>query len=188
MRVRRREQFYDVLQQATASFKSIIDPALPPRPLVGINGEIYLRSNAFSNRDLVKACEEAGLEVIVSPVGEWMKYTAHRNLEDSVKDRNFKKIISSYLKKLIQERDEHRVSGHYRELLDGREPSTASRSSKTDLTSSDSTSSDSSALSAEPRITGMSSPGKSYDDNSSRTSNSTRSRSSSSSTMSTLFR
>ncbi len=132
-RVRRREPFYDVLQQATAAFKSIIDPELPPRPLVGINGEIYLRSNCFSNRDLAKACEEVGLEVIVSPVGEWLKYTAHRNLEDAVKDRNFRKIISSYLKKLIQERDEHKVSSHYRELLDGREPSTAAVLAKSDL-------------------------------------------------------
>src|SRR5690606_15973544 len=46
----------------------------------------------------------------------------------------------------------------------------------------------SSAFSAEPRITGMSSPGKSYSLRSSRTSSSTSSRSSSSSTMAHLFR
>jgi len=132
-RVRRKEAFYDVLQQATAAFRSLIDPALPPRPLIGINGEIFLRSNQFSNRNLVKACEEAGLEVIVSPVGEWMKYTAYRNLEDAVKDRNFRKMLSSYLKKLVQERDEHRVSSYYREMLDGREPSTAAILAKSDL-------------------------------------------------------
>jgi len=132
-RVRRKERFYDVLQQATAAFKSLIDPELPPRPLIGINGEIYLRSNRFSNRDLVKECEAAGLEVIVSPVGEWLKYTAHRNLEDAVKDRNFRKMLSSYLKKLVQERDEHRVSSHYHELLNGREPSTAAILAKSDI-------------------------------------------------------
>ena len=132
-RVRSKEPFYDVLQQATAAFKSLIDPALPPRPLIGINGEIFLRSNQFSNRNLVKACEEAGLEVIVSPVGEWMKYTAYRNLEDAVKDRNFRKMLSSFLKKLVQEHDEHKVSSYYREMLDGREPSTAAILAKSDL-------------------------------------------------------
>ena len=132
-RVRSKEPFYDVLQQATAAFKSIVDPDLPLRPLIGINGEIFLRSNRFSNRDLVKECEEAGLEVIVSPVGEWMKYTAHRNLEDAVKDRNFRKMLSSYLKKLIQERDEHKVSSYYHEMLNGREPSTAAILAKSDL-------------------------------------------------------
>jgi len=47
---------------------------------------------------------------------------------------------------------------------------------------------DSSALSADPRMIGMSSPGKPKLDSSSRSSNSTSSSSSSSSIMSTLFR
>ncbi len=132
-RVSRKENFYDVLRQATAAFKRLADHSLPPRPLVGINGEIYLRSNRFSNRDLARVCEEAGLEVIVSPVGEWIKYTAHRNLEDAVRDRRLKKILASYLKKLVQERDEHRVSGYYHEMLDGREPSTAAMLARSDL-------------------------------------------------------
>ena len=46
----------------------------------------------------------------------------------------------------------------------------------------------SSAISAEPRMIGILSPGKLYFDSSSRTSSSTRSNSSGSSTMSTLFR
>jgi len=132
-RVGRKENFDDVLRQATAEFKLLIDPDLPMRPLVGINGEIFLRSNRFSNCDLVKVCEEAGLEVIVSPVGEWIKYTSHRNLEDAVKDRKIKKALTSYLKKLVQERDEHRVSSYYRDMLDGREPSTAVILAKSDL-------------------------------------------------------
>ena len=78
------------------NLKMLIDSTLPRRPLVGINGEIYLRSNRFSNKDLVKTCEKAGLEVVVSPMGEWMKYTSHRNLEDAVKDKKFKKMIISY--------------------------------------------------------------------------------------------
>ncbi len=65
--------------------------------------------------------------------------------------------------------------------------STASISSWIDFVSSFSSSA-ASAFSAEPRIIGMSSPGKSYFDKSSRISSSTSSSSSSSSTMSTLFR
>ena len=132
-RVRRKENFDDVLRQATAEFKLLIDPDLPLRPLVGINGEIFLRSNRFSNNDLAKVCEDAGLEVIVSPVGEWIKYTSYRNVEDAVKDRKIKKAVTSYIKKLIQERDEHRVTSYYREMLDGREPSTAAILAKSDL-------------------------------------------------------
>jgi predicted CoA-substrate-specific enzyme activase len=132
-RIRHKENFDDLLREATSEFKSLIDPDLPPRPLVGINGEIYLRSNRFSNSDLVKVCEEAGLEVIVSPMGEWIKYTSYRNLEDAIKDRKIRKTVKSYIKKRIQEHDEHRVSGYYREMLDGREPSTAAILAKSNL-------------------------------------------------------
>ncbi|MFC1991039.1 acyl-CoA dehydratase activase, partial [Chloroflexota bacterium] len=123
-RVRRKENFDDILRQATLEFQSLIDPNLPIRPLIGINGEIFLRSNRFSNNDLVKACEAAGLEVIVSPVGEWIKYTSYRNVEDAVKNREITKMVKSYVKKRVQEHDEQRIASHYRALLNGREPST----------------------------------------------------------------
>ena len=132
-RVRHKENFDNLLRQAAAEFKLLIDPDLPMRPLVGINGEIYLRSNQFSNNNLVKVCEEAGLEAIVSPMGEWIKYTSYRNFEDALKDRKLKKAVTSYIKKRVQEHDEHRVASYYREMLDGREPSTAAILAKSNL-------------------------------------------------------
>ncbi|MBI4294720.1 MAG: hypothetical protein HY669_00965 [Chloroflexi bacterium] len=123
--VRRHEKFDGILRQASAEFRSLIDPDMPPRPLVGINGEIFLRSNRFSNSDLVKVCEEAGLEVVVSPIGEWIKYTSHRSVEDALRDRGIRKIVTSYIKKLVQEYDERRIARHFRGMVDGREPSIA---------------------------------------------------------------
>jgi predicted CoA-substrate-specific enzyme activase len=124
-RVRAKETYDDVLQQATSEFKSVIAPDLPRRPLVGVNGEIFLRSNKFSNGDLARVCEEAGLEVVVSSVGEWIKYTSHRNLEDVTRERNVKKIMVGYIKKLVQERDEHSVAINCWALVGATEPSIA---------------------------------------------------------------
>jgi len=132
-RVVKKEKFDDVLRQATTDFKSLINLDLPRRPLVGINGEIYLRSNRFSNRDLVKVCEDAGLEVIVSSVGEWGRYIAHRHLEDALKDRKIKKILTSYIMKHVLEHDDHRVAGSYREILHESEPPVATILSKSKL-------------------------------------------------------
>jgi predicted nucleotide-binding protein (sugar kinase/HSP70/actin superfamily) len=123
--LRRKEAFDDVLRQAAMEFKALIDSSLPRRPLVGINGEIYLRSNKFSNSNLVRACEDAGLEVVVAPMGEWIKYTSYRNLEDAVKDKKFKKIVNSYVRKRIQEHDEHSVAAHFNGSDDGKELSTS---------------------------------------------------------------
>jgi predicted CoA-substrate-specific enzyme activase len=122
---RLKRPFSHVLQEATAAFKDLVDVGQARRPLVGINGEIYLRSNRFSNGDLVKNCEKAGLEVVVSPVQEWLKYTSYRNLEDAVKDGELLRVIKSYLRKQVQERDEHAIARHYRDLVPEREPSTA---------------------------------------------------------------
>jgi predicted nucleotide-binding protein (sugar kinase/HSP70/actin superfamily) len=123
-RVREKEGFNDILSQVSSDFKSLIDPEIPRRPLVGVNGEIFLRSNRFSNQDLVRECEKAGLEVVVSSIGEWMKYVFHRHVEDAVRDRKFLKALVSYIIKRVWERDEHKVIEHYESLVDTREPST----------------------------------------------------------------
>jgi predicted CoA-substrate-specific enzyme activase len=123
-RVRNKESFDDVLRQLSSDFKSLIDPGLPRKPLVGINGEIFLRSNRFSNQDLVRECEKAGLEVVVSSIGEWMKYIFYRHVEDAVRDRKFLKALISYIIKRAWEHDEHKVIKHYQNLVDMKEPST----------------------------------------------------------------
>jgi predicted nucleotide-binding protein (sugar kinase/HSP70/actin superfamily) len=121
--IRKREKFDHYLREVTTRFEALIDTDKPRRPIVGINGEIYLRSNRFSNRDLVRECEKAGLEVIVSPIGEWLKYITHRNIEDGIRERRLKKILIGYLRQLQLERDERSVISNFKKLIDSREPS-----------------------------------------------------------------
>jgi len=123
-RIRHKENFDDILSQVTSDFRSLIERELPRKPLVGINGEIFLRSNRFSNQDLVRECEKAGLEVAVSSIGEWMKYICYRHVEDAVRDRKFLKALISYVIKRVWEHDEHTAAKHFRDLVDVIEPST----------------------------------------------------------------
>jgi predicted CoA-substrate-specific enzyme activase len=120
----RKGDFNGVMKEAVSAFAGLIDRDLPRRPVVGINGEIFLRSNDFSNSNLVRECENAGLEVVVSPLGEWFKYTAYRNLEDATRDKLLKKSLLSYIKKRVQEHDENAVASLCTALLDEKEPST----------------------------------------------------------------
>ncbi len=117
--------FDDILKQATAAFKALVNSDIPGKPLIGINGEIYLRSNRFSNNDLVREWEKAGLEAVVAPMGEWMKYTSYRNLEDVIRFKKTSKILGSFIKKLIQEGDEQTVARNFNGYIDTHEPSTA---------------------------------------------------------------
>jgi len=119
-----REGVDDVLHRATPDFKHLVDLELPRRPVVGINGEIFLRSNRFANQDLVKECEKAGLEVVVSSVSEWFKYILYRHVEDAVNDRKFAKALISYGIKRVWNHDEHGVYKYFRDLIDGEEAPT----------------------------------------------------------------
>ncbi len=109
-RAEKKEKFYDLLMQAAQEFKELVDSTVPPKPLVGINGEIYLRTNRFSNRDLVKVCEKSGLEVVVSPIIEWGNYVVHRYLEDALKEHRVGKIVSSYVIGRVLKHDELQVA------------------------------------------------------------------------------
>ncbi len=120
----KKEPLDELLQDATAKFKALIDPEIPRRPLVGINGEIFLRSNKFSNSNLVKECEKAGLDVVVSPIGEWIKYITHRNIEDGVRDRDLQRVLTGYIRRFLLNRDEHSVAVNFEGLIDTKEPTT----------------------------------------------------------------
>jgi len=110
------------LKEAVAEFSSIIDPDIPRRPLVGVNGEIFLRTNRFSNCDLARECEKAGMEVLIAPMGEWLNYVTHRYIEDAVKFRNIKKLVRGQIKKRIQSSDERSVARNFAGLFDMHDP------------------------------------------------------------------
>ena len=122
-RIRQKQDLNQLLRQASSEFASLIDAGMPQKPLVGINGEAYLRANEFSNKDLVRVCEESGLEVVLSPVTEWIKYTSFRKLEDAIKNRKALEIIKSFISKSIQERDEKSIANCFGDEL-GKEIST----------------------------------------------------------------
>jgi predicted nucleotide-binding protein (sugar kinase/HSP70/actin superfamily) len=122
-RIRSKEALDNVLRNAISDFTSIIDRDKPGRPRVGINGEIFLRSNRFSNNDLERECEKAGLEVVVSPIGEWITYITHRNIEDRIREREVKKAIAGYIRKLLQKYDERSVAANFKDFLDIKDPS-----------------------------------------------------------------
>jgi predicted nucleotide-binding protein (sugar kinase/HSP70/actin superfamily) len=108
-KIRRKQDLNGLLRTASSEFVSVIDHDLPRRPLIGINGEAYLRANRFSNRDLVRVCEEAGLEVVLSQNIEWINYTAFRKLEDAINNRKTSQIVKSFISKSIQDHDENSI-------------------------------------------------------------------------------
>ena len=52
------ERILEELEGVIKEGKAIIDPAVPPKPLIGVVGEIYLRTHVQSNQDVIRVIEK----------------------------------------------------------------------------------------------------------------------------------
>jgi predicted nucleotide-binding protein (sugar kinase/HSP70/actin superfamily) len=72
------------LERLAKQAKEMIDPAIPPKPLIGMIGEIYLRTHRPSNQEIIRLLEEHGAEVVNASLAEWINYVSY---ESSRKER-----------------------------------------------------------------------------------------------------
>jgi len=63
--------------------KSLVDPTIPQKPLIGVVGEIYLRTHVHANQDVIRKLEEHGAEVVNASIAEWVNYTTYDKLRDA---------------------------------------------------------------------------------------------------------
>jgi predicted nucleotide-binding protein (sugar kinase/HSP70/actin superfamily) len=107
------------------------------KPLIGVVGEIFCRLNSFGNSELVRRLEEAGAEVWLNDLSEWIWYT---NVDQSRALRLYGRQISlealsAHIRNHIQRKDEHALLAvfhedfygyeepkHVQEVLDYAEP------------------------------------------------------------------
>jgi predicted nucleotide-binding protein (sugar kinase/HSP70/actin superfamily) len=115
----------DVMPDIGRMFEAIPVDKRERKPVIGAVGEIFLRSNAFSNSQIVRKLEALGTEVWVAPFGEWIFYVNHRYMEDCREDGRYLDWLKAYLKEAVQKHDEHRMVKPVEDLLRNRhEPST----------------------------------------------------------------
>jgi predicted nucleotide-binding protein (sugar kinase/HSP70/actin superfamily) len=73
----------DKLEEITKNGRVLIDPAIPPKPLIGIVGEIFLRMHVDSNQDVIRVLERYGAEVVNSSLAEWVNYITYGQLREN---------------------------------------------------------------------------------------------------------
>ncbi len=94
------------------------------RPLIGVVGEIFLRSNEFSNEDLVRKIERFGGEVLLAPISEWIFYTNFTSKRRNLDQRRYAEFARDWLKDRYQRRREKKYVGAVGSILgNGHEPS-----------------------------------------------------------------
>ncbi len=72
---------------------------IPPKPRIGIVGEIYLRTHTHANQDLIRKLESYGAEVVNASIAEWVNYTSYDRLREAkielkwhLKQRRFSRL------------------------------------------------------------------------------------------------
>jgi predicted nucleotide-binding protein (sugar kinase/HSP70/actin superfamily) len=84
------------------------------KPIIGLVGEIYLRSHPFSNNRLIERIEELGGEVWQATTQEWVMFVSQWLQRDSWERGDYKGFLRAYLKRYFQKRDEKSISGLFK--------------------------------------------------------------------------
>ncbi|MBW1702922.1 MAG: CoA activase [Deltaproteobacteria bacterium] len=126
------DKILDKLEEIVEEGKTIIDFTIPPKPLIGIVGEIYLRTQVHANQDVIRVLERYGAEVVNASIAEWVNYTTYDKLRDArigfrlnLKQLRFgpmrdhlKKILGFGGELLYQESKQKKVYKRVRSLID----------------------------------------------------------------------
>jgi len=84
------------------------------RPLIGVVGEIYVRSNEFANSFLVRKLERFGAEVVMATFQEWVNYIAYERREMCWQRGYIWGFVKEWLTEFVARWDEGRAARIFR--------------------------------------------------------------------------
>jgi predicted CoA-substrate-specific enzyme activase len=125
------KKLYQSLRNNTKNYKNSLEETLKGirrdfenlsryngrKPLIGIIGEIFVRSHKFSNENLIRKVEALGGEVWLAPVEEWIYYVNFMGLKKALLKKERSGIISFLLKEFFQKRIEHKLAKYFKGFL-----------------------------------------------------------------------
>jgi len=121
--IEKRKDLAPALSSAYEDFMAI-DIVERSKPVIGVVGEIYIRSNRFSNENVVGQIEKLGGEAWVAPISEWLLYVNTTAKSSALMNRSWKELLKAYLTAWVQHKDEQRfLSSFNGSLRSLREPS-----------------------------------------------------------------
>lgn len=104
------EDIFDVLEEVRNKIYAIPIDDSDRRPLIGIVGEVFVRTNSFSNNNIVAEVERLGGEALLPPFTEWIMYTNFTRKRGNLTSRDYKSFFITWIKDKVQKKDEHRMA------------------------------------------------------------------------------
>ena len=100
-------------REARSTFEGIATDRSHPRPRIGIVGEVFVRSNQFTNNFMVRKIETLGGEAVLPPFEEWVNYIGWSRKADARMANNWKRLLVEKITDLIQGREKHKVLSQF---------------------------------------------------------------------------
>ncbi len=100
---------HSLMRRAASEFADLPRPEATRKPVVGIVGEIYVRSNPFANEFLVRRLEDLGMEVWMPPMGEWVHYVTYTSKVNARRNRQLREWMRLQMESMVQERLEQNL-------------------------------------------------------------------------------
>ncbi len=123
--VKEKGKLSGVMKKINKQFQNIPLDRKDKKPKIGIVGEIYIRSNRFSNYNLIRTLEDLGAEVYLTPTTEWLYYVNYLNQRRSWGKKSYLEFLSFWIKGKYQKSDAHSLECCFADILsNGKEPST----------------------------------------------------------------
>ncbi|MGB9715838.1 MAG: acyl-CoA dehydratase activase [Thermodesulfovibrionales bacterium] len=116
LRQKNNDELDEILREMRKDFENI-RVYKERKPLIGIIGEIFVRSHKFSNENLVRKIEALGGEAWLAPVEEWIYYVNLMGLRKAWIKRERSAIINFLIKRFYQKRVEHRFAKYFKGFL-----------------------------------------------------------------------
>ena len=126
------QKILDKVAEIVQEGKAIIDPKIPPKPLIGVVGEIFVRMHTDSNQNILRLLEKHGAEVVNASMIEWINYVSYDSLRTEklefwlnlrqlrfreVKE-HLKKAVGYWLDLFYQEMRQKQVYKRVKSILD----------------------------------------------------------------------
>jgi len=106
-------------REARRAFEAIEVDHSQPRPLIGVVGEIFVRSNEFVNNSIVRKIEAFGGEVIMPPFEEWINYIAWSRKREARKQSNWKLLATEKIMAMVQRHEKRKVLREFQGAIRG---------------------------------------------------------------------
>jgi predicted nucleotide-binding protein (sugar kinase/HSP70/actin superfamily) len=109
------------MKEAAPRFIELIDRSIKRKPLVVMNGEIFVRSHPEANQQSIKLLEKYGLEVKLASLNQWFEYTNKKSIRQYRKARDWKNLLKASIKRQYMRVTGKKLAAPFRKLLEGRE-------------------------------------------------------------------